>query len=342
MATTTFTSATTQKVYNLTRDCTFLFLTLTGTHLTFTSGEFTINGNGFTIFAASPNPLIEVSGVGAVLNLNDVSINQPGGGVSQLVYVRSGARLNAEDLTFQYTSVQPTMRVDGIGTEVHLTDSRFLDNGRRGTGVVDEDIGSALTVTGGARVVITRGAFARNDGQGGVIRVISGASTVSTLELIGRVAFSGNTNAAGRSARDVRPDANVIFRDGRPKEKKKTPTPRPTETPRPLATTCIDLNEASGIVVSATYGLASGIQCQRLGGGGIGVQSLAENFIDAVDVWGYVVQGVQVCFPQAGRIIFLDAQTMPRTAAALESQIVDGMTCVSIASPGSLVLLPDG
>ena len=57
-------------------------------------------------------------------------------------------------------------------------------------------------------------------------------------------------------------------------------------------------------------------------------------------VWGYVEQGVEVCFPQAGRIIFLDARTIPRAMSPLESYRVNGMTCVWIESPGSLILMP--
>ena len=112
-------------------------------------------------------------------------------------------------------------------------------------------------------------------------------------------------------------------------------------TARPLATTCIDLNQATGIVVHATYGLASGVQCQRLDGGGIGVQAIVDGgFIDAVDIWGYVEQGVEVCFPQAGELLFLDARMMPRAAAPLASTVVNGMTCGAIETPGSIVLMP--
>ena len=106
--------------------------------------------------------------------------------------------------------------------------------------------------------------------------------------------------------------------------------------------TCPTFSQATGIAVHATYGLDSGIQCQRLDGGGIGIQSIIDaGFIDAVDIWGYVVQGVEVCFPQAGRLLFLDASLMPRVAAPLESTVVNGMTCASISSPGSLVLMPN-
>ena len=127
-----------------------------------------------------------------------------------------------------------------------------------------------------------------------------------------------------------------------PKPKRKQEKlPTATATPRPLATTCIDLNQATGIAVHATYGLGSGVQCQRLDGGGIGVQAIVDaGFIDAVDVWGYVEQGVEVCFPQAGELLFLDARMMPRAITPLASTIVNGMTCGAVETPGSIVLVP--
>ena len=48
-----------------------------------------------------------------------------------------------------------------------------------------------------------------------------------------------------------------------------------------------------------------------------------------------------ICFPQMGRVIFLDARTMPRAITSLPATIRDGMTCVWLNSPGSLVLLPN-
>ena len=116
----------------------------------------------------------------------------------------------------------------------------------------------------------------------------------------------------------------------------------PTATHRPLAATCVDLSAATGITVGATFGIGSGVQCQRLDGGGIGIQSIIDaGFIDAIDIWGYVDQGIEVCFPQAGRLIFLDANAMPRAAAPLTSTVVNGKTCALIFTPGSIVLLPN-
>lgn len=93
--------------------------------------------------------------------------------------------------------------------------------------------------------------------------------------------------------------------------------------------------------VSATMGLYSGVQCQQVDAGGIGIQSVIEaGFIDAVDVWGYVEQGVEICFPQSGSITFLDATTMPRRVVSLSPRRTGNMTCVSLDRPGTVVLVP--
>lgn len=118
--------------------------------------------------------------------------------------------------------------------------------------------------------------------------------------------------------------------------------PWPTATPKPPAKTCESLsNSDSGIVVSSTYGLASGIQCQQIGAAGIGIPGIIEGgFIDAVDIWGNVRQA-QVCFLRdSGAFVFLDAFITPRTVTAIEGYLDMGKICVDIDKPGSVVLVP--
>ena len=108
----------------------------------------------------------------------------------------------------------------------------------------------------------------------------------------------------------------------------------------PQPNTCAALS-GSTAAVSATKGLDSGVQCQQVDGGGIGIPAVIEaGFIDAVDVWGYVEQGVEICFPQLGSITFLDAATIPREAASLPAWRAGNMTCVSLDRPGTVVLVP--
>ena len=106
--------------------------------------------------------------------------------------------------------------------------------------------------------------------------------------------------------------------------------------------TCGPLSERdNGIEVSAAFGLASGVQCQELDAIGIGVQSVIEaGFVKGVDIWGYVSQGVQVCFDAGGPLLFLDAATAPRTVMTIPSFIVDGKTCTYLTRAGSVVLQP--
>ena len=121
--------------------------------------------------------------------------------------------------------------------------------------------------------------------------------------------------------------------------KRPTSTPTITLTPTRGPPTGELLN-AQGYRLSATYGLDSGAQFQRLGENGIGIQSVLNlGFIDAIDVWGYISQGVTVCFPRIANVVFLDASTAPRTLTSIASYSVDGYTCVDTNRPGTVVLV---
>ena len=100
------------------------------------------------------------------------------------------------------------------------------------------------------------------------------------------------------------------------------------------------LVEETDIEISATYGLQSGIQVKRLDGSGVGNQAVLDlGFLDAIDVWAYVSQGAEVCFPESGGIVFLDAATAPRTVTSVISYTRDGMTCAYVDRAGTLVLV---
>lgn len=321
--------------YELTADCDDA-----STTITISSGEATVNGNGYTISGATGNPVISVSA--ATLNLNNITISSSGTADGRIVDVANASTLNARNVIFRDNQVQRVVHVAGGGAStVDFTNVQFLSNGPAPPRTSDE-MGSAIFVWSDAATVVNidGATFSGNQGQDQVIRV-----NVGRLNIRGCVRASGNTNAAG--------DGPAVFANGRatdvtitggpggcPKKKKKA-TPAPTATQRPTPSTCIGLREATGIAVSATLGLDSGIQCQQLDGGGIGIQSLAENYIAAVDLWGYVDQGVEVCFPQAtGQIVFLDARMSPRSVSPMLSHVADGMLCASTKTPGSIVLLP--
>ena len=331
------TSAATVTTFNMTADCTFSSSAVPDNDgfLLLVSGEFTINGNGYSIIGPSNAFAIFVTGSSTVLNMNNVVIRQAGTATRAPVQIQSGATFNGRDITFS-GNVGYSAFVASSGASVSIENAQFLNNASpAGSG----QGGSAMTVISGAAVDISNSVFRGNTGQ---TYVIAASGSGAILQLFDCPAFVGNLQADGSPADSYIAVAEAIVSIiGCKGKARKAPLPRLTATPRPPAVTCLDLQAASSIRIRATNGLGSGVQCQRLDGGGLGRQSLIDaGFIDAVDVWGYVEQGVEVCFPQAGRIIFLDALTIPRAMAPLESYRVDGMTCVWIESPGSLALLP--
>ena len=113
----------------------------------------------------------------------------------------------------------------------------------------------------------------------------------------------------------------------------------PSATPPPGPPTGITIQE-TGLKVSATLGLESGIQFQRLDAGGIGIQSVIDmGLLDAVDVWGTIGGKYEVCFPQAGAIIFLDASSSPRASSSIAYFTRDGYTCAEESRAGTIVLV---
>lgn len=117
--------------------------------------------------------------------------------------------------------------------------------------------------------------------------------------------------------------------------------PLATAIPAPAQPDTCQAIAGGTATISARYGLGSGLQCQQVDAAGIGDASLvAAGFIDAVDVWGYVEQGVEICFAQPGAIVFLDAAYAPRRPSPLPFYAQDGKTCATLNRPGTVVLAP--
>ena len=92
--------------------------------------------------------------------------------------------------------------------------------------------------------------------------------------------------------------------------------------------------------MTATYGLTSGIQCKRIGAAGIYDAAIINLGVeDAVDIFGYAEQGYELCFPQTGRIIFLDAATLPRLVVQADFSYSGGYTCAALDRAGIVVLV---
>ena len=97
-----------------------------------------------------------------------------------------------------------------------------------------------------------------------------------------------------------------------------------------------------GFRLDAFDGMDSGIVFQRRGPGAIGIQKVIDlGFLDAVDVWSKIGSGFSVCFPQTGRVVFLEAATSPRTLHYPEYHHEDGFTCASMTTAGTMVLVDE-
>ena len=104
---------------------------------------------------------------------------------------------------------------------------------------------------------------------------------------------------------------------------------------KPLVQTCLELPES--IVVSGTV---KGTQCQQVTERGIGIAALiTQGVLGAVDVWGIVEAGLQVCFRGQGGLKFLDAATAPRAVSDLPAQASNGTTCAILDRAGTVVLM---
>ena len=376
---TEFTASATVRTFEMTSDCVFTSYRPTREALPmvtfeYGAGTFTINGNGHSIIGPSNRTLFLVGGAHpsqpnhpveaptVILNLNNVTIRQTGGESSRTPVIVRGARLNADNVTFRDNRGQTVVSVWDKG-KAYFTNVQFLNNRKthgelyQGCAIAAVDDAATQSTLSSTLVSINGGVFRRNSG---CFIVIGGYQF--TLELAGNITFEDNTETTIREAVEARYRAGIFnllglagvlnntatitrtfnLKPWVPKKKEEPPTPTPTSTPRPqIAATHVALQAATGATFSAAFGLDSGIHFRQLDGAGIGVQSIIDaGFLEAFDVYGYVEQGVDVCFPQIGRVVFLDANTSPRAIVPLPATIVNGQTCVSINSPGSLVLLP--
>ncbi len=364
-----FTSAATYRTFELTADCTITTTMVRNDeqymYFQDNSGEFTINGNGYTI-TGPPNATLFIVGlydhqtaIGAVttpratLNLNDVTISGVANTAPHLsntpLLIHTGARFNATNVIFSGNGGDFFMEVFNNST-AYLTDIQFLNNHSNGGSLHMRASGRSAAQITTTLLVITDAVFEGNTGGDYVL-----IANRATIQLRGCIIFRDNIIVAGQPAFHYGETVGGMVDDGtinqgdrsrcpQPKRKKKEEArPTPTPTPRPAyGASYVALQTATGMTFEATYGLDSGVHFRQLDGAGIGIQSIIDaGYLAALDVYGYVEQGVEVCFPQMGRILFLDARTMPRAITPLESTVRDGMTCASISSPGSLVLMPN-
>ncbi len=115
------------------------------------------------------------------------------------------------------------------------------------------------------------------------------------------------------------------------------PSPTPTFTPT-VKPTVHTLKQLPPEIQVNNW--LDGAQGRRVGIAEIGQPDIiAQGVLDAVDVFGYVSPGVEVCFSAHGRIVFLDAAYAPRRASDLRTYQRPGRTCALIDRAGTVVLL---
>jgi len=107
-------------------------------------------------------------------------------------------------------------------------------------------------------------------------------------------------------------------------------------TATPGVSTCLTL---PGIV---TYNITESTQCQRLDAEGIGnTEIAAAGFVDAINVWSWILPGTKICFEAEGSAFkFIDTAPLPRVVYDLPAANENGLTCAIIDRPGNLILLP--
>ena len=117
----------------------------------------------------------------------------------------------------------------------------------------------------------------------------------------------------------------------------------PAESDAPSAPTCTGelLNNTGRYRISVTYGLCSGVQFNVLELSAIGIGYVVEaGPLDAIDVWGWVTQYVEVCLRSPASTLFLDAANSPRTVEQLASTWDGVWTCATIERAGTIVFMP--
>ena len=107
-----------------------------------------------------------------------------------------------------------------------------------------------------------------------------------------------------------------------------TPPPPPT---------CATLTD---VIVRPAQGFDSGIECRDLEAASVGNQTIYDiGYIDAVDVFGNLGAGAEICFSQYGAMMFLDAAYSPRALSTLQSYRSGGMTCAHLNRAGTVVMV---
>ena len=241
--------------FTMTKDCT----TTDGTNLRYlevgNGKTFTINGAGFTIYAAGKSFYNDVGtafgfegGSNITLTLRNLTIEgggdaaSPEGGDPDPAIVVKNGNLILDGVTIRQTR-GGAIRVTGSG-KVTLKNSKLNNNRVSGTNSANE--GAAITMGGTSELILQNLLTAKNNRGGqGAIYVKTGASI--NIDALGCKDVSGNQNAGGTNAAITFNTEPAGFRaawNGKPRksvdncDENTTPTPTATPvTPTPVTPT---------------------------------------------------------------------------------------------------------
>ena len=227
---------------------------------------------------------------------------------ADIVHKRSVIMFEGMEVSASFNEIESNVTLDGNGRMVRLGDRRAF--------IID---GGHLTL----RNVRLR--YAENR-SGDIALIIKGGLTLVNASIEncsggmqveeGTIQLQGNSSVCHHSQEIVYNWFDY------------TPPPPPT---------CSTLTD---VIVRAAQGLESGIECRDIDAAGVGNQTVFDTgYIDAVDVYGNVGPGAEICFPQYGAMMFLDAAYSPRALSALESYRSGGMTCAYLNRAGTVVLV---
>ena len=156
----------------------------------------------------------------------------------------------------------------------------------------------------------------------------SGCQAAGYVDLDGTTRPQGNACDIGayESPSGVCPDTSSSSGSSTSKE----------DTYKPTVSTCSTLDGISASNISEST------QCQRVNAMQIANPAIKDgDFVDAVDVWGWVTPNSEICFEASGSAIkFIDTAAMPRATTDLIAYSRQDTVCASINGPGILVLLP--
>ncbi len=121
------------------------------------------------------------------------------------------------------------------------------------------------------------------------------------------------------------------------------PVPEPDDEPPPARPTPTPIRDTlnhlpPGIQVNNWHDGAQGQQVNHVGVGRAD-RIPPDEIADAVNIWGYVTPGIEVCFDQPGRLLFVDSVYPPIAPYPLPAYQRDSMTCTTIDTAGTVVLL---